>query len=157
PQFEGLSGMNASASPPGDSAGESAKFAFVAGRTERRIQWLTPLMGAVGAIGALASHRRDWAAGVVIGSVLAWLNFRWLKRGLDGLVAAAQAQYGHQKPRVSLWTYTLLTLRYVLLAVAVYVIFKYLHIPLGSLVVGLCALGAATIVASVWEMLTPGN
>jgi len=45
--------------------------------------------------------------------------------------------------------------RYGLLALAVYVIFNYLHVPIGSMVVGLCALAAATIAASVWEILHP--
>jgi hypothetical protein len=37
----------------------------------------------------------------------------------------------------------------------VYVIFKYLRVPLASMVVGMCALGAATIAASVYEILRP--
>ena len=49
----------------------------------------------------------------------------------------------------------LAALRYGLLAIAVYAIFEYLHVPLSSLVLGLCALGAATTAASVWEILVP--
>jgi len=37
--------------------------------------------------------------------------------------------------------------RYVLLALGVYAIFVYLHVPLVSIGLGLCALGAATIAA----------
>jgi hypothetical protein len=37
----------------------------------------------------------------------------------------------------------------------VYVIFEVLKVPLASMVVGLCALGAATITASVYEILRP--
>ena len=123
--------------------------------TEQRIAWLTLLFGfATTAILALV-HQRPWASGLAIGTVLAWLNFRWLKRGLDFLVLASEAQQGREKPQVPLATYITAIFRYGLLALAVYVIFKYLRVPLGSMVVGLCALAAATIAASVWEILRP--
>jgi hypothetical protein len=70
-------------------------------------------------------------------------------------VLASEAQQGRENPRVPLATYFTAIFRYGLLALAVYVIFKYLHVPLGSMVVGLCALAAATIAASVWEILRP--
>ncbi|HVO58476.1 MAG TPA: ATP synthase subunit I [Dongiaceae bacterium] len=123
--------------------------------TERRIQWLTPLFGLAGAGVAVALRRPDWAIGLAIGAGLGWLNFRWLKRGLDALVLAAQAQQGRKSPQVPLATYFTAVFRYGLLALVIYVIFDYLHVPLGSMVVGLCALGAATLAASVWEILRP--
>jgi CHASE2 domain-containing sensor protein len=52
-------------------------------------------------------------------------------------------------------TYLLALLRYSLIALIVYVIFVYLHIPLVSMLVGLCALGAAAIAASVYEIFRP--
>jgi hypothetical protein len=145
----GDSGEDLRADPGGSgSAGEAISL-----RTEQRILWLTPVIGLVAALAALSVQRRGWAAGLLIGSTLSWLNFVWLKRGLDGLVLASQAQHGREKPQVPLWTYALATLRYGLLALAVYVIFEYLRVPLASMVLGLCALGAATIAASVWEIL----
>jgi small-conductance mechanosensitive channel len=111
--------------------------------TEQRIAWLT------------LAHQRPWATGIAIGTVLAWLNFRWLKRGLDALVTASEAQQGNEKSQVPLATYFAAVFRYGLLALAVYVIFNYLHVPVGSMVVGLCALAAATLAASVWEILHP--
>ena len=123
--------------------------------TERRIAGLTLLFGFTAAAGLTMAHQREWAAGLAIGTVLAWLNFRWLKRGLDALVLASKAQEGREKPQVPLATYFTAIFRYGLLALAVYVIFEYLHVPLGSMVAGLCALAAATIAASVWEILRP--
>jgi small-conductance mechanosensitive channel len=122
--------------------------------TEWRISWLTGAFGLAGALASLVLHRGDWAAGLLLGSVLAWCNFRWLRRGLDALVVASQAQHEREKPKVPLSTYALALLRYGLLAIMVYVIFKYLHLPLVSIVVGLCSLGLATSAASVWEILT---
>jgi small-conductance mechanosensitive channel len=124
-------------------------------QTERRIGWLTLLFGFAAAALVAALQRRAWAAGLAIGTVLAWLNFRWLKRALDALVLASKAQQGREKPKVPLTTYLAVLFRYGLLGLTVYVIFIYLHVPLGSMVLGLCALAAAAIAASVWEILRP--
>ncbi len=123
--------------------------------TERRIAWLTLVLGfAAGAIVALLGHAR-WGTGLVIGTALAWLNFRWLRRGVNTFVLASKAQAGSEKPGVPVGTYFLMLLRYGLIAFAVYVIFEYLKIPLLSMVVGLCALAVAAIAASVYEILRP--
>lgn len=123
--------------------------------TEHRIAWLTLLLGLAAAFAAGLLGRLTWAAGLAVGTSLAWLNFRWLRRGLDGLVTASKAQSGAEKPRVPTITYALMILRYGLIALAVYVIFEVLKVPLLSMVLGLCALGAATIAASVYEILRP--
>jgi hypothetical protein len=123
--------------------------------TERRIAWLTLALGfSAGVIVALTGRTR-WGAGLGTGAALAWLNFRWLRRGLDALVAASTAQSNSEKPRVPAGTYFRMLFRYGLIALTVYVIFKVLKVPLLSMVVGLCALGAATIAASVYEILRP--
>jgi hypothetical protein len=133
------------------SPSASAVFA----RTERRIAWLTLVLGGAAAIVVAIMRQWPWAEGLAIGTVLAWLNFRWLKRGLDALVAVATAQEGAAKARIPFGTWFRLMFRYGLIAFCVYVIFEYLKVPLASMVVGLCALGAATIVASVYEILRP--
>ena len=121
-------------------------------RTERRIAWLTLVFGSAASAAAAVAGKRIWASGLLIGAVLAWLNFRWLRRGLDGLVAASAAQAGVEKPRVPLGAYFAAVFRYGLIALIVYVIFKLLQVPLASMVVGMCALAAAAIVASVYEL-----
>jgi len=132
----------------------AAESIVIAGsRTEGRIGWLTLILGAVAVIAASIMGARAWASGLAVGAVLAWLNFRWLGRGLDALVAASTAQQGHERPQVPWWTYLLTLFRYALIGLTVYVIFVYRNIPLASMVVGLCALAAAAIVASVWELL----
>ena len=121
-------------------------------RTERRIAWLTLAFGATAASTLALAGNRPWAAGLLIGAILAWLNFRWLRRAMDALVAASAAQAGAEKPRVPLATYFAAVFRYALIALIVYVIFKFLGIPLASMVVGMCALAAAAIAASVYEL-----
>jgi hypothetical protein len=139
--------------PASASVGEKDAAAFA--RTERRIAWLTLALGGATAIIVAALRHRLWAEGLAIGTALAWLNFRWLKRGLDALVAVATAQEGAAKARIPFGTWFRLMFRYGLIAICVYVIFEYLKVPLASMVVGLCALGAATITASVYEILRP--
>jgi uncharacterized membrane protein len=90
-----------------------------------------------------------------IGAILAWFNFRWLKQGLDALTREAAAQEGHPKPEVPISTYFKAAFRYGLIGLAVYVIFKYLNVPVLSMILGLCALGAATMAVSVYEILRP--
>jgi small-conductance mechanosensitive channel len=121
-------------------------------QTERRIAWLTLAFGAAACVAAALAGSRVWAAGLLIGAVLSWLNFRWLRQGLDALVAASTAQAGAEKPRVPLGTYFAAMFRYGLIALVVYVIFKLLGVPLASMVVGMCALAAAAIAASVYEL-----
>jgi len=125
------------------------------GATERRIAWLTLAAGlSAAAIVALIGQAR-WSAGLVIGTLLAWLNFRWLRRGVNTFVFASRAQAGSEKPRVPTGTYFLMLFRYGLIAFAVYVIFEYLKIPLLSMILGLFALTVAAIVASVYEISHP--
>ena len=121
-------------------------------RTERLIAWLTLVFGTAASAAAALAGNRMWASGLLIGAVLAWLNFRWLRRGMDALVAASAAQAGAEKPRVPLGAYFAALFRYALIALTVYVIFKFLRVPLASMVVGMCALAAAAIAASVYEV-----
>ncbi len=135
------------------SAADSPPAAVI----ERRISWLTLLIGFLAALLVAVLRDRLWGAGLAIGAALAWLNFCWLRRGLDALVVASTAQAGKEKPSVPLLSYFAMLFRYGLIALAVYVIFEYLRVPLVSMVVGLCALGAATIAASVYEILHPAD
>jgi small-conductance mechanosensitive channel len=121
-------------------------------QTERRVAWLILLFGILFSAVAAILRNLPWAGGLLIGCILAWLNFRWLKQGMDALVAVSQAQSGAAQPRIPVGTYFRVLFRYALIAVTVYVIFILLKIPLASMVVGLCALGPAVMAASVYEI-----
>lgn len=136
-------------------------------RVLRRIQWLTLAYGAVVATVAVVLHRTDWAKGLLCGAFLGWLNFRWLQSGIRGIFesALAQAKSVPESPEAPASSSNSVTsgmiralsllFRYALVALAVYGIFIYLHVPLVSIGLGLCALVAAIIAASVWEALQP--
>lgn len=122
-------------------------------QSESRISLLTLIIGLLVAIPVAVFHNWLWGLGIVIGAALAWLNFRWLKQGLDALTLAATAQQGSATVHVPIVSYFKAVFRYALIALSIYVIFKYLHVPALSMVFGLCALGAATILVSVHSIL----
>ena len=122
-------------------------------RVLRNIGNLTLAVGALAGGLALVLHRVDWATGVALGAALAWLNFRWIKRGVGVVLSSRAAQESNRGGGMVL----LLVFRYLLLGGAIYVIFNYIHVPLLSIAIGLCALGAATIAASLWEILSPAE
>jgi hypothetical protein len=136
-------------------------------RVLHRIAGLTLGFGFAVAVVALMLHKADWAKGLAGGALLGWLNFRWLSRGIRAMMlrASAQASAVSGLPEVTvtpaqstgsaLGTYFMLLFRYALVAAGVYVIFIYLHVPLISIGLGLCALVAAIMAASVWEVLKP--
>lgn len=126
-------------------------------QTERRIGWLTLLFGFLATAVVAVLGYKLWAAGLAVGTVLGWLNFLWLKRAVDALVVVSTVQEGREKPKVPLATYLAAVFRYGLLGLTVYVIFVFIHVPLGSMILGFCALAVATIAASVWEILGPVN
>ena len=123
--------------------------------TEKWIARLTLALGAAAAGIVSWFYGSVWGAGIFVGTILGWFNFRWLKLGLDALTAASAAQQGHSKPEVPVSTYFKAAFRYGLIGLTVYVIFKYLNVPVLSMILGLCALGAATIAVSVYEILRP--
>jgi hypothetical protein len=132
---------------------ETATAPAVGERTVRRIAYLIPSFGISAGLLAGLLHHRDWAVGIILGAGLAWLNFRWLKRGLDAFTTAAASHASPGNTRQPVATYLTAAFRYVLIGVSVYVIFKYLQVPLASIFLGLCAFAAATIAASMWEIL----
>jgi len=123
--------------------------------TEKWIARLTLLLGALAGISVSCFYKTNWGTGIFAGAILAWFNFRWLRQGLDALTSAVTARAGQRDPRVPIGAYFKALFRYGLIALAVYVIFKYLNVPILSMILGLCALGAATLVVSVYEILHP--
>jgi hypothetical protein len=124
---------------------------------EQLIAGMTLAIGMVAAIAVGLLEDRFWAAGIAIGAGLAWLNFRWLKQAVSALTVAARAQAKQQKIQVPMGSYFLAMFRYALIALTVYVMFKYLQVPILSMILGLFALGAATLLACLYEILRPAG
>ena len=125
--------------------------------TERRIASLTVVIGVVAAAcGAFFSSVR-MGAGILVGALVAWVGFRWLESALDGLVRVSTAQAGSEQARVPKGAIFKIVGRYGLMIGAVCVIFFTFKVPVVSMLLGLCALGAATIVATLYELWKPAN
>ena len=124
-------------------------------RSESRISFLTLLLGVLAGLPVGYFRGWRWGLGIFIGAILAWINFRWLQQGVDALAGAATEQAEQPNAKVPILTYFKAMFRYGLIALCVYVIFKYLNVPILSMIFGLCALGAATLAVSVYEILHP--
>jgi hypothetical protein len=96
-------------------------------------------------------------AGVAIGTLLAWLNYRWLKLGVNALVVSATEGDGPASSRVPLGTYLKFAGRYLLIGLAVYASVSVLKIPLLGLIYGLLALGAAGFIEGIYELIRDWN
>ena len=124
---------------------------------ERRIEWLTLAFGLVGA--ALVGVVWGWrmGAGVALGAVLAWLNFRWLKQGVTTLVDVSAAQGDSAKGRVPRGTYLKFFGRFALLLLVVYVILSRSLLPAVAVFGGLFAVAAAVMIEVMWELVRGGR
>jgi hypothetical protein len=122
-------------------------------RTEQRIAWLTLACGLVGSAIAWFFFSSTVAMGVLVGAVLAWFNFRWLRRGMDALVDVSGDPASPRPKQAQLAAALRAAGRYALLGLSIYAIFKVFSVPVISMVVGLCALGAAATAASLYEIL----
>jgi small-conductance mechanosensitive channel len=126
-------------------------------QTESHISHLTLALGIATGLPVAILYSGRWGLGILVGAALAWLNFRWLRQGLDALTNAATSQANQKKVHVPFSAYVKAAFRYGLIALIVYVIFKYLNVPVLSMVLGLCALGAATRVISVHSIFRPSD
>ena len=118
----------------------------------RRIAWLTLLLGFLTALVVTFAKSPRAGLGIAVGTVLAWLNYRWLDQTLGALVTVATAQAGSPQSRVPARLYWKFAGRYGLMGLAIYVTVHYFAVPVLSLILGLLALGAAAIVASLYEV-----
>ena len=118
----------------------------------RRIAWLTLLLGFLAALVVTFAKSPRAGLGIAVGTVLAWLNYRWLDQTLGALVTVATAQAGSPQSRVPARIYWKFAGRYVLMGLAIYVTVHYFAVRILSVVLGLLALGAGAIVASLYEV-----
>lgn len=121
---------------------------------ERRIEWLTLVVGGMGAF--ISGWKWGWRAGLgfVIGAILSWLNFRWLDQGLGALLRAAANPSTASGTPVPRWIYARFLGRMALLVCALYVILKGAWFPGRAVLTGLFSLIAGVIVEVTYEVAT---
>ncbi|MBZ5660580.1 MAG: ATP synthase subunit I [Acidobacteriia bacterium] len=120
---------------------------------ERRIEWLMLALGFAAAV--FAGARWEWraGAGVALGALLAWINFRWLKQGVGALVDISTAQAGTDRARVPMSVYLKFFGRFALLLLVVYVILSRSILPAASVLGGLFVLVGAVMLEVIFELL----
>jgi len=119
---------------------------------ERRIEYITLAIGAVAAVAAVVFWNVRAGAGLAVGAILGWLNYRWLKQGVGALAGLAKAQQGAEKVRVPRSVYVKFIGRYVLLILVAYVILTRLRVPVESLLAGFGALVIAVLGEIIWQL-----
>jgi hypothetical protein len=121
---------------------------------ERRIEWLTLVLSAAGAV--FASVRWGWRAGigVAVGGTVSWLNFRWLDQGIGQLLRATTGTAEIPPKRVSRWIYGRFLGRLLLIVGVVYVILKTAWLPGRAVLAGLFSLICAALLEVSYEMMT---
>lgn len=148
-EHQSLQNIAADIAPASQSAAQAARLT----RPEWRIAWLTLAVGLLAAV--IAAWRISWRAGcgVMVGSLLAWVNFRWLQGALDALVRVSVIGEGKSTARIPFWTYVRFFARYLLIAMVLYGMVTRFGVPILSLLGGLCALGAATMLEGLYEVI----
>jgi hypothetical protein len=123
-------------------------------RISQRIAWLILVLGFAAAIFVFLAKSRRFGVGIAIGTVLSWLNFRWLDQSLGVVATVTTAKAGTAQARTPASFYWKIGGRYVLIAAVIYVTVHYFAVPLVSLIVGLLALGAGAFAASIYEVIS---
>lgn len=131
---------------------------------ERRIERLTWVIGI--AVAVYSQMRYGWieSVGVLAGTLIAWLNFRWLKQGIGAAVetiasqtstlgAPSERAESEQAGKIPKRVYAKLLGRYALLLLGVYVILSSHFIPGVALLAGLFSVVGAVMVELAYQVL----
>ncbi|MGB8542394.1 MAG: ATP synthase subunit I [Candidatus Acidiferrales bacterium] len=123
---------------------------------ERRIEYFTVAIGVIASV-AVAIH---WGAksgvGLAAGAALSWINYRWMKQGVNALAKLSTAQAGAEKARVPPSVYFKFIGRYALLIVVAYVILRGFSLPAASVLAGFFVVVAAVIVELIGQLFWGG-
>jgi hypothetical protein len=123
---------------------------------ERRIEHFTLAIGAIASIATGIFWNLKAGAGVATGALLSWINYRWLKQGINALARLSTEQAGAEKPRVPASVYLKFLGRYALLIVAAYAILRGFSLPAPSFMAGLFAVVAAVLVEMTVQLFRSG-
>jgi len=119
---------------------------------ERRIEYLTIGIGIAAAFAAGFVWGIRVGAGIAIGALLSWLNFRWMKQGIGTLARLSASQADPEKARIPKSAYAKFLGRYVLLIVVAYVILRGFRSMALPLLAGLFAAVAAVLVELIGQL-----
>ena len=132
-------------SPPAAPPGAEEQFVIAA---VRRMYWWMAAFGAGGTLALVVWRGWFHACGFALGAGLSALNFRWLKAAVDALgVAAANQPVRGQGRLVAKFV-----LRYALIGVTAYVIFRTSVLSLPAFLGGLFVFAAGVLAEMVYQL-----
>lgn len=108
--------------------------------SNRRILWLMGVVGAAGSIAGTIFDSIDFGAGILLGTIFAFLNYVWLRSTLVSIFAAAA---GGERPRMLVGKYFLRYLAFGTVIAAVYIAG---WVPIAALILGMAAFGFAVVI-----------
>jgi hypothetical protein len=118
-------------------------------RAAERIGRFMVAIAVLGTASAWSAGGWMWGAGFLIGASISGLNFRWLKKLVEGL----GGQSTGDRPGGLSHSTAFLALRYLLLGGAAYVILRFSPISLTAVIVGLFVLIGAVFVEVIVEIM----
>jgi len=134
--------------PAPATAGPAAEDAFYAGALQR-IRKFMIILGPALTVGVWGTIGLQSAAGFLLGCVIAYLNFQWLKSGVSAL---ADKVTNSAKPQSGKGIVARFLLRYALLGLAAYAILTSFPASLRGLFAGLFLPVGAIVCEAVYEV-----
>ena len=123
---------------------------------ERRIEYLTVAIAVIASVAVAIHWGTKSGAGLAVGAALSWINYRWMKQGVNALAKLSTAQAGEEKASVPVSVYFKVIGRYALLIAAAYVILRGFSLPAASVLAGFFVVVAAVIVELIGQLFRGG-
>jgi hypothetical protein len=106
-------------------------------------------------VATFAAGRWGWvqAAGVGFGTIISWVNFRWLKHGVGVLAALSEEQAGQEKVQIPKSVYFKSLGRFALLIIVLYAILSRPGWPAAAVLCGLFAAVAGALAEMIYYLV----
>ncbi|MCY3759535.1 MAG: ATP synthase subunit I [Acidobacteria bacterium] len=123
---------------------------------EHRLGKISLALGIPACLAALILGGLDSGLGLLAGAVLSWINFRWLKQGVDHLLESTRSAKPTPKraARAAIFKYFL---RYALIGLSLYATFRIDIVEVFGFFSGLLLVVAAVLVECVLQVIKGWN
>jgi hypothetical protein len=124
----------------------------IAPLSHRRILWTMAIIVLIGAVLCSIFISGQFGLGFLIGGILAFLNYYWLKVSLRKIFdKAIESARSGEKPRFLVITYFL---RYLGIGAAIYIVYLTNAVPMVAVLLGLCVFALALVIEGIFRILS---